>query len=417
MQAPDVSVTPVASHTKSGPRSASLDGLRGLAALAIFAFHGWLYTMPEPNATDRSSVGEYAVHELRLALVAFFVLSGFLLFRPWIAAVLEQGRAPDVRRYMRARAARVLPAYYLALVGSVALLWGLRGTPGLRLPPAEELPLYLFFAQNFSPASVMKLNPPMWSLAVEVMFYALLPLVGWLALRLAPRRRTQALVPLALLAIGMLYNWTIAGQGLGMTFSKTLAAMLPYFALGMLAALVVYGRVIELRAKRMLLAAGAVLVVVDAFAKGAAPANGIDATPVFAVVRDLPSGIGFALIVGALAAAPEGRVLGGRVLATVGMISYGFYLWHVPVLILLRGHGLLPLDPVLGSAVAFFPSLALAALSWAACERPVLRWNARRERRRSEREELLRRRGAGGRELAGAGGREAGGREVSTVRA
>ncbi|MBW3608834.1 MAG: acyltransferase [Actinobacteria bacterium] len=414
MQAPDVSVTPVAPHTKPGRRSASLDGLRGMAALAIFAFHGWLYTMPEPNATDRSSVVEYAVHELRLALVAFFVLSGFLLFRPWVAAVLDKGKAPDVRRYVRARAVRVLPAYYIALTGSVALLWGLNGTPGLRLPPAEQLPLFLVFGQNFSAATVMKLNPPMWSLAVEVMFYALLPLVGWLALRLPPRPRMQALVPLALLAIGMLYNWSIAGQGLGMTFSKTLAAMLPYFALGMLAALLLHGRSIDLRQKRMLITTGLALIVVDAFAKGAAPANGIDATTAFSMLRDLPSGVGFALIVSALAAAPQGRLLGGRALVALGTISYGFYLWHVPVLMVLRGHGLLPLDPVLGSAIAFLPSLALAAVSWVACERPVLRWSARRDRRLANEadEERLRRRG-----VDRAGGREVGGREVSTVRA
>lgn len=413
MSAPDVTVAPVAPHTSSGKRSASLDGLRGFAALAIFAFHGWLYTMPEPNATDRSSVFEFAVHELRLALVAFFVLSGFLLFRPWISAVFDKGAPPDMRRYVRARVARVLPGYYVALVGSIALLWGLAGTPGLRLPPAEQLPLFLVFGQNFSAATVMKLNPPMWSLAVEVMFYALLPLVGWLALRLPPRPRMQALVPLALLAIGMLYNWSIAGHGLGMTFSKTLAAMLPYFALGMLAALLLHRRSIDLRAKRMLIGGGAVLIVIDGIAKGAAPANGIDATTAFSVLRDLPSGVGFALIVCALAAAPQGRLLGGRALVALGTISYGFYLWHVPVLMVLRGHGLLPLDPFLGSAVAFLPSLALAALSWFACERPVLRWSARRDRRKAlEAEARLRSRG-----VDRAGGRELAGREVSTVRA
>ncbi len=98
----------------------------------------------------------------------FFVLSGFLLSRPWFAAALEERRPPDLRRYLRSRVARIAPAYYVALVGSIGLLWGLAGTPGLRLPPAGELPLYFLFAQNTSPSSVMKLNPPMWSLAVEV---------------------------------------------------------------------------------------------------------------------------------------------------------------------------------------------------------------------------------------------------------
>ncbi len=416
MQAPDVSQTADGSHSRNERRSTSLDGLRGLAALAIFIFHGWLYTMPAPDATDRSSVGDYAVHELRLALVLFFVLSGFLLSRPWFAAALDARRPPNLRRYARARCARVLPAYYVALAGSIVLLWGLRGTPGLRLPPADQLPLFFVFGQNFSPASVMKLNPPMWSLVVEIMFYAVLPLIGWLALRLPPRRRAQALGPLALLALGLLYNWSIAGSGLGLTFSKSLAAMLPYFAVGMLAALTLHRRTIDMRSKRLLIAAGMTLVLTDALVKAAAPANGIDVTVLFSAIRDLPSAIGFALVVAALAVAPRSSVVGGRLLAGIGTISYGFYLWHVPVLMVLRGYGLLPLDPVLGPLVALAPSLAISTLSWFAIERPVLNWTARRDRRDRRDEARLRGgadRGGGDR---GGGDRGGAGREVATVR-
>ena len=409
MQAPDVTVTPEASHTNQDRRLASLDGLRGLAALSIFIFHGWLYTMPQPSATDRSTVGDYAVHELRLGLVLFFVLSGFLLSRPWFSAALEARRPPDLGRYVRSRAARILPAYYVALLGSIVLLWGLDGTPGLRLPPPGELPLFAFFGQNLSPGTVMKLNPPMWTIAVEMSFYAVLPAIGWLALRLRPRRRSQALIPLALIAVGVLYNWSIAGQGLSMTFSKTLAAMLPYFALGMLAALIAHGRTIDMRMKRTLIAAGVLLVLTDAATKAAAPANGMDMTMLFSIMRDVPSAVGFALIVGALSIAPRSAVLGGRMLAGLGTISYGFYLWHVPVLMVMRGYGVLPLDPVIGTLVALVPALAVSALSWYAFERPVLRWTKRREKLRLRRRGLDR--GAGGR------GELGGGREVSTVRA
>jgi peptidoglycan/LPS O-acetylase OafA/YrhL len=416
MQAPDVPMTPDASHTKHDRRLASLDGLRGIAALSVFTFHGWLYTMPKPVATDRSSFGDYAAHELRLGLVLFFVLSGFLLSRSWFAAALDGRGLPDVRCYARARIARIAPAYYVALLGSIVLLWRLSGTPGLRLPPGHEIPLFVVFAQNFSPASVMKLNPPTWSLAVEVMFYALLPLIGWLAVRLPRRRRYQALIPLALLVLGVAYNWAIAGLDLGMTFSKTLAAMLPYFAAGMLAALVLHGRTIRTATKRTLIAGGLALVLADATLKAAAPAHGVDATAVFSVIRDLPSALGFALVVGALAVAPRGRVLGGPVLVGMGTISYGFYLWHVPVLMVLRGHGLLPLDPALGTLVAFVPALAVSVLSWFAIERPIIAWAGRRNRRAREEQRLTpvhTRSGSGGVDRRTAGG----GREVSTVRA
>ena len=115
MQAPAVRETGDGSQTKTDRRLASLDGLRGLAALAIFIFHGWLYTMPAPDALARSAVGDYVAHELRLGVVLFFVLSGFLLSRPWFAAALGERRLPALGRYVRARAARILPAYYAAL--------------------------------------------------------------------------------------------------------------------------------------------------------------------------------------------------------------------------------------------------------------------------------------------------------------
>jgi peptidoglycan/LPS O-acetylase OafA/YrhL len=416
MQAPDVSATPDGSHTDHDRRLASLDGLRGLAALTVFLFHGWLYTMPRPDASDRSSLGDYAAHEMRLGLVAFFVLSGFLLSRPWLAAALDGGRPPALRRYLRSRVARIAPAYYAALVGSIVLLWGLSGTPGVRLPPASELPLFFVFAQNLSPSSVMKLNPPMWSLAVEVSFYALLPLLGRLALRLPARRRAQALVPLALLALGVLFNWSIAGRGLGMTFSKSLAAMLPYFAVGMLAALVMHARTIGPPARRALIGGGLALVLADAVVKAAAPANGIDTGLSFLILRDLPSSAGFALVIGAVAATPSSRILGGRVLASLGAISYGFYLWHVPILVFMRGHGLLPLDPVLGTLAALGPVLAISGLSWVTLERPIIAWA--RERNGREHDERHARQWRRPVAASGGGGvdRRAGGREVNTVR-
>ncbi len=414
MQGSDVTATAGAAQAKSDRRMASIDGLRGLAALSVFVFHGWLYTMPEPSASNRSTFGDYAVHELRLGLVLFFVLSGYLLSRPWFAAALDERRPPDLRRYLRARVARIAPAYYAALIGSIGLLWGLSGTPGLRLPPAGELPLYFVFAQNTSPASVMKLNPPMWSLAVEVSFYALLPVIGWLAMRVAPRRRAQALIPLSLLALGIAWNWWIAGLGLGMTFSKTLAAMLPYFALGMLAALVLHGRRPDTAACRAMIAGGLACVLADATIKAAVPAAGIDATHVFVVVRDLLSAVGFALIIAAAASAPEGRLLGNRLLTSLGTISYGFYLWHVPVLVFLRGHDLLPPDPVLGTLVALAPVVAVSALSWVTLERPIIAWAARRnERERAQRPRTAAQRGSGG----GGVDRRGGAREVGTARA
>lgn len=388
MRAPDVPPTPDAPRSPVDRRMASLDGLRGVAALAVFVFHGWLYTMPgEPASANRNVTGDYIVHELRLALVSFFVLSGFLLFRPWVKATLGGSAKPDLRSYLRARVARVAPAYYAALLGTIALVWGLASVPGVRLPPAELLPLYAVFAQNFTEATVLKLDPPMWSLAVEVMFYAVLPLLGWLALRLAPTRRAQVCLPLALILIGVVFNLSIAGKGLGLTFSKTLPAMLPYLGLGMLTAVLLHDRAPAQAGRRAMLLGGLGLVATDAVVKALGGASVFDPYPYFRIFRDLPSGIGFALVIAALATSiKQGGMMSGRVLAGVGTISYGFYLWHVPVMWWMRGNGLLPLDPVLGILAALLPSLALALASWFILERPAIRWaHAKNRRVRDER--------------------------------
>jgi peptidoglycan/LPS O-acetylase OafA/YrhL len=375
------------STASTSARSGAIDGARGLAALSVLLFHAWLYTRADVSASSRRTTLDYVLHEGRLGLVLFFVLSGFLLWRPFVAAARGRRPRPGTREYLVHRGARVLPAYSLALAGSIALLWGARETPGVRLPPAELLPHFLVFAQNFNPATVMKLDPPMWTLAVEVSFYLLLPVVALLAaLRLPRNRVAQALVPLALLAFGVLWNHEIAGMR-SIVAGKVLPAMLPYFALGMLAAVALDGRPrFGPKVVWPLLLAGCALVVGDAVwqANGAASHS---TSYAFRIWRDLPGAAGFALIVAA-AAGGDGsgtKLLRARPLVAFGTISYGVYLWHVPLLLYARHLGLLPLNTVGGLVVALLLTVPVAAASWRWLEQPAIargralteRWEAR----------------------------------------
>ncbi|MCD6727327.1 MAG: acyltransferase [Solirubrobacteraceae bacterium] len=370
---------------RSGPsdaarRNAALDGLRGIAALSVFAFHAWLYTLDRVRVASArdDSLGAHFAAELRIGLVLFFVLSGFLLFRPWPRAALavQPWRAPRPVTYAVHRIGRIVPAYWLAIAGSVLLLWPLAGEPGVRLPPLEQLPLFFLFAQNLGPRTLMTLDPPMWTLAVEASFYLVLPLIGWLALRARPTRLGQAAAPLALLALGVAFNWWLAGrEAAPLALSKTLAAMLPYFALGMLAAVLVAGRRPSRGAAAALLAGGAALVLLDGWLHASAVA-GSELSQALRVWRDLPAAIGFAAIVAVCAERPP-RALAARPLARSGELSYGLYLWHVPVLLWLRAKGLLP-GGVVGAVLVGLPaSLALAWLSWRLVERPAIRWSRR----------------------------------------
>lgn len=356
-------------------RLAQIDGLRGLAALSVLCFHAWLYTRAQPSIGSAHASWERAAVQLKLGLVLFFVLSGFLLYGPWVRANLSGGRRPRLGTYLRHRVARIVPAYYLALIGSVLLLWPHDATPGVRLPAAAELPLFAVFAQNYFDGPLHSLDPPMWTLSVEVAFYCLLPVVGALALALRGGRARQVALPLGLLGAGVAYNWVASARGLSGPWDYTLPAMLPYFAIGMLVAVVAHGRVAGRGASLALALAGAGLVVGDGVWHAVHRSGGIELT----IVRDVPAALGCAAIVAAVAHGRglPARLAGARPLAALGTVSYGVYLWHVPLLLWARSQGLLPHSAGLALAAALPAAVAVATVSWMVVERPALRWARR----------------------------------------
>jgi peptidoglycan/LPS O-acetylase OafA/YrhL len=95
--------------------------------------------------------------------------------------------------------------------------------------------------------------------------------------------------------------------------------------------------------------------------------------------------VGFAVLLACASSAAARRRLAARPLVGLGTVSYGLYLWHVPVLLWLRGHGLLPLSPLPALAVALPLSLALATASWVLVEKPALRLGRLRSDRRRRR--------------------------------
>lgn len=356
----------------SAARADGLDGLRGLAALAVLVFHAWLYTLPVPLSALARTPGDLMLRELRLGLVLFFALSGFLLYRPWVAAALDGTPKPALGRYLRQRAARIVPGYYLAIVGSVALLWGLAGHPGVRLPPLEQLPLFFIFGQNLSSATVMKLDPPMWTLAIEASFYLVLPLIGWLALRLPPRRAAQVAIPLGLAVLGTAYATWAHSRGLSMPWTKSLPPALPYFAAGMTAAVAIHGREIATATRRWLFGSGLFAVALFGLAPAMAALAGWAHVPGRGL-HDLPVAAGFAMVIAAVATRPSGGLLASRAAVALGSVSFGLYLWNVPLLVWARAHDMLPMT-ALGATLAVLPAtLLVAAFSWHAVELPVVR--------------------------------------------
>jgi peptidoglycan/LPS O-acetylase OafA/YrhL len=349
-------------------RYAALDGLRGLAAAAIVVHHAWLFDNGDtrPHAIDAF---DSFMDELRLGVALFFVLSGFLVYRPFVAAALDGRRRPSFAVYARRRVARILPAYWLVLAASFALLAAIdhpmRAT-------AAQLPIFLAFAQNQFAATHNHLDPPMWSLTVEVSFYAVLPIVALVAARVATSRSGQLALCGALAAAGLGFCFLADAEGWGVTVTDSLLTQIPVFACGMAVAVLAHRRTIRTGTGWLLILAGLALMVFGGWLETVDfPANG----PLRTALCDVPAAVGFALAVGALVAAPiRARVLSSAPMRLLGTLSYGMYLWHFPLIYGLRAADLWPHELVPAMAVTLGGAIVLAAISWYGLERPILRW-------------------------------------------
>jgi peptidoglycan/LPS O-acetylase OafA/YrhL len=112
---------------------------------------------------DRRELVSLLTGELRLGVVLFFVLSGFLLAGPWVASALDDRPAPRLGRFALKRAARVAPAYWVAMLGS---FWLLSGTGHDYEVSASQLPFFAAFGRTTSarwPASSTRRCGRWWS--------------------------------------------------------------------------------------------------------------------------------------------------------------------------------------------------------------------------------------------------------------
>ena len=349
-------------------RYAALDGLRGIAALVVFAIHVWIYQLPNTVELRRDSWEKTLLFEGRVAFVMFFVLSGYLLYRAFARAALGRSAPVAVGSYLVRRAARIAPAYYLALAGTLALLALAGDVPGRRLVDAGEVPAVLpvraeLLAGHAAEAECRHVDVDGRG--------GLLPAApagraGRAAAGAQPRAARPCSSARSAVA-GLAWNYVDYLAGWGPVASHAAIAFLPYFACGMLVALLVEKH--RASGTRPLgavvsggLVAGAAAVLV---ANGLWHANGDHTSLAMEVFADLAAAVAFAAVIASLVlgTGTGARWMGWRPLAWMGEITYGFYLWHIPLLVFARGTGALPEGIVLG-LVVLPVAIAFGAASW-----------------------------------------------------
>ena len=168
-------------------RVPSLTGVRAVAALLVVATHA-AYTT---GKYTHGFVG-LVYSRMEIGVPIFFVLSGFLLFGPWVRAAAAGTPSPSLRRYGWHRVRRIMPAYVVTVLAAYALYHYRTAGPnpghswnGL----LRNLTLTQIYTDNYLFSHLHQGLTQMWSLAVEVSFYAVLPLLAYLLLVVLCRRR------------------------------------------------------------------------------------------------------------------------------------------------------------------------------------------------------------------------------------
>ncbi|HSO81946.1 acyltransferase [Thiocapsa sp.] len=390
----------------STERNGALDGIRGLAILWVFAFHANALLVGSPSGTPLGW-GQSLAEKGMLGVQLFFVLSGFLLARPWMQAAEAGTPYPGVRRFFARRARRIIPTYWVHL----ALLFGLilpilhGGYMILRTDVGQanlwlHIPLLHFLHPGSS--SSLGLNMALWSLSIEAQFYLLLPVLAPLFVR----NRFLVALPTALL-VALLWKtyapgWLMESVYLNVSPSRLIffdpvsgrpgpfpSEMMRFFLERQLPG--------EIIAFALGMAAANLYTRLRSGEPAAQPLRSLDMAALAFLVLATPTlihlsfgeiltGVGWRLLgmplflVGCtllvLAAALRtpliDRIFASPVLVPIGVISYSLFLWHEPVLRLVAAARLLP-NACDGApcriALALGLSLLVAAASYFLIER------------------------------------------------
>lgn len=324
---------------------------------------------------------------LDFGVTLFFILSGFLLSRPFYVARARGGPGPLVRHYYWKRALRVLPLYWVVVVAAMLL------------DPANHGATLQEWATNLTLTQVYRTGPPtssltqMWSLCVEVAFYLALPVLVGRPSRPLDLRRTS--MWLSLLAVGGVawQSWASEASEAEVHLAQWPIGFLPWFCVGMLFAAATaapeeHGMVRRLRTLGRDLT-GCWLLATSVFALACTPLAGprtlIPPTALEGGTKTVLYTVAGAFFVLPLLFGPatSGRVRGflaGPTPFALGEISYGVFAIHMFVLV--NGMRLIGLDVFDGGFFLVLTmvgviTLALASISFYGFERPILGWKDR----------------------------------------
>jgi peptidoglycan/LPS O-acetylase OafA/YrhL len=357
----------------------AVEGMRGVAALSVLSGH----TLFLGNAFSGRLQG--IAFWLAIAGVGvFFSISGFLLYRPFVAA-RNSGRSvvEAAPSYLWRRAVRIFPAYWVAL--TFLAIW-----PGLIAVFSSQWWAYYGLLQIYSSAWTIGGITPAWTLSVEVSFYLLLPVLAVVLARRGARPdrpkglrwEVGVLGGLALLSCSA-YWWTGTHAGTGF-LEATLVGTFSWFWWGMLLAVIQVAHPPAISRLARILAQPLVCWPLAVAVFALLPSN-FFAHLGFSDLLRMSCCWACIGLIGGLLVAPAAlgdskrlvrALLANRVLVYAGTISYGIYLYHYPILNWALSTHLAQTaarPAATGGLITLALAVALGSASWFGVERPLMR--------------------------------------------
>ncbi|MGP7959828.1 acyltransferase family protein [Sanguibacter sp. A247] len=365
--------SPVSPSGTDAQRLAGFDGLRAIAVTAVLVYHLWPGTLP----------GGF------LGVDVFFVVSGFLITTLLLREVARTGRV-DLPRFWLRRARRLLPALGLVVSTSIVaaalvdrdLLVGVRRQV-LGAATFSTNWLEIASGSSYFDRTAPILLQPLWSLAIEEQFYVLWPLVLVALLAFVPTWRGRAVTMGALAIVSALAMAVLVDLDDPTRVYYGTDTHLTGVVLGVAAAFV--WRAADGRALVPAWAPPTGLAVVV----GGMALLHDDSAWTYRGGLALVSVAALVAVLGATRPGPWTTALDAAPLRIVGERSYGLYLWHWPVLLIVTAAcGATPGTPVwqVAAVITLVVTVVLAELSYRYVERPVRErgftgaWDAARER-------------------------------------
>lgn len=347
--------------SSGNPRFPLVDSLRGLAAAGVFVYHF--------AAADGSIHGvlRSVFDHGNLGVALFFLISGFLLYRPFVSARASSTPQLNPLAFYRRRALRIIPAYWMAL--TLLAMY-----PGVADFHARWWQLYLF-GQIYDPNTTFAGIGPAWSLCTEVSFYLCLPLYAALTCRAFTRLEHNFALRLELALLGLLavasalLHQMIHNSGHYANLSFTLPATFYLFAGGMALAVIsvrYHGTNFGSRVAKF--SSGSWLLAVALYVGVSLKINSAS----LGSVNPLYGFIAMLILIPAVVPTKGGvaRILSNRALLWFGLVSYAFFLWHQTVIHLISENLHSQLGSLLASAAG---TTLIAAASYYVVEVPWLR--------------------------------------------